>query len=126
MWSRRAAVTTLAHRAGSGTTNAPPRLVLVGVCEDAGDRLRVGCVVVARRVGDEPLELGPASVVPEREEAEDDDRQDVPLVVGRLDRPAEPDRRLPQLAEQVLERPAVPVFGRCGLLLPGHAVLPRQ
>jgi hypothetical protein len=61
---------------------------------------------VAFLVCDERLELRATAVVPQRKETQEDDRQDVPLVVGWFDRTAECNRRL----EQFLVRVTMPPF----------------
>ena len=71
--------------------------VLVGVGQDAGAGLRVLGEVVALRVGEQPLEFLSAALIAQREEPEKDDGQDVPLIVGGLDRAAQVHGGLPQL-----------------------------
>ncbi len=91
-----------------GGDTAPPRLdghdegargaVLVGVLQDAGV-----AGVVAARLRDERLQLGAARLEAQRQEAQEYDGQDVPLVVRRLDGAAELDGGLPQLLGDVDE-----------------------
>ena len=60
------------------------------------DRLLVA-EVVALLVCDKGFELRAPAVVPQREKAQEDDRKNVALVVGRFDRTAQGNRRLEQL-----------------------------
>ena len=69
--------------------------VFVGVVERGGVS-----VVFAGRVTDQPFQLAPPVLVAQREEAQEDQRQDVALVVGRFDGAAQVDRRLPELFGQ--------------------------
>ena len=72
-------------------------------------------VVVALRLGDQPSQLGPALLVAQREETQEDDRQHVALVVGWLDGAAQLDGRLEEFFQDVGDV-AVGSFIACFLL----------
>jgi hypothetical protein len=73
-------------------------------------------------VCDKRLKFGAPTVVPQGEEAQEDDRQHIPLVIRRLHRPAKRNRGLEQLLCQP-DNPAVLAVARFfGFLLPRSAL----
>ena len=74
--------------------------------------------VVALPVCDERLELRAPAVLPQRNETQKDDRQDVALVVGWFNRAAESNRRLEQLFRQRDDAAVLAVAGLFGVLFP--------
>lgn len=77
------------------------RSVLVGFLEDGSGLLGVLRVVLGAWLLDHALQLVTPALVSQGEEAQEDDGQDVPFVVRRLDRAAEVHSGFPELAGQL-------------------------
>ena len=90
----------LSHRASSGARKTSLARVEVCVLAQRERELLVGRVQVALRIGDLGVNLRAPLLVTQREKPQENQRQDVTLVVGRLDIPAQRHRRVPKLLEK--------------------------
>jgi len=83
-----------------GNDECPGAPVLVPVRQDLRRDPRIDGVVLARRIGDQPLQFRAAAFVAQRKEPQEDNRQNIPLVVGGLDGSPQVDCGLPELGGQ--------------------------